>query len=76
MAETRTPAGAEEAGDRWRWRCYYCLAAAVVFLLFSLVNLFWFMVVVSLSCSRMATAEFGWQRGYLDRAAEDQGERP
>ncbi len=67
MAETRTPARAEETGDRWRWRGYYCLAAAVPFVLFGYETLFWCLVVVSLACARAAAGEYGWRNGWVER---------
>ncbi|WP_433460742.1 hypothetical protein [Micromonospora sp. CA-248212] len=66
MAETRTPAQAEENGDRWRRRGHYCLAVAVPFALFGYDTLFWFLVVVGFACARQAASQFGWRAGYLD----------
>lgn len=66
VAEIRTPARAKGNGDRWRWRGYYCLAAAIPFALFGLDTLFWSMTVVALACSRAAAGEYGWRNGYLD----------
>ncbi|MET8278208.1 hypothetical protein [Micromonospora sp. NPDC005174] len=66
VAEARTPAGAGKTGDRWRWRGYCCLAAALPFALFGYDTLFWFLVVASFACAREAASQFGWRAGYLD----------